>query len=67
MKRIYAIRVQSHDEWGSKNSDEAYTSLQKAQEFVESRGDNPRPVCGNPCFYEGTEYKNFIDELILKE
>lgn len=63
-KRVYVIRVQAHDEWGARNSDEAYSSLEKAQRFVESRSDNPKAI--SPYYYESSEYRYYIDELVLR-
>lgn len=61
--KIYVVRVQARDEWGSRNSDEAFFKLEKAQKFIESRSDNPKQV--SPYDYESSEYKYYIDELSI--
>ena len=61
--KIYVVRVQALDEWGSRNSDEAFFKLEKAQKFIEGRSDNPKQV--SPYYYESSEYRYYIDELSI--
>ena len=61
--KIYVVRVQAQDEWGSRNSDEAFFKLEKAQKFIEGRSDNPKQV--SPYYYESSEYRYYIDELSI--
>jgi hypothetical protein len=61
--KIYVVRVQARDEWGSRNLDEAFFKLEKAQKFIESRGDNPKQF--SPYYYESSEYRYYIDKLSI--
>ena len=61
--KVYVVRVQAHDEWGSRNSDEAFWKLEKAQQFIESRSNKPKAI--SPYYYESSEYRYYIDELTI--
>ena len=60
--RVYVIQVVPEASIGHV-SQAAYTSLEKAQAFIESRADNPRQV--TPWHYRGTD-GNFTDYLIYE-
>lgn len=58
--RIYVVQVMPEASLG-RVSQEGYTSLEKAQAFIESRADNPRQV--TPWLYRSTD-GNDTDYLI---
>ena len=62
-KRIYVIKVEFSD-GTCKNSEDAYTTLEKAQKLIESRGDAPEKITSMK--YQGEKCIYFIDELLLK-
>lgn len=58
--RVYVVQVMPEANFG-RVSQEGYTSLEKAQAFIESRADNPRQV--TPWLYRSTD-GNDTDYLI---
>lgn len=63
MKHIYIIEV--HTEYAMpKVSQEAYTSLDKAQDFIEHRSDEPKKV--SEFRYESNRHTYLIQELVLR-
>lgn len=62
MQRIYVITVQPQYAF-LKISQEAYTSIEKAQRFIESRSDKPKKI--TPYHYAGIKYDYYINELCL--
>lgn len=50
--RVYVVQVMPEASLG-RISQEGYTSLEKAQAFIESRADNPRQV--TPWLYRSTD------------
>jgi hypothetical protein len=60
MQKIYAVVVEPQYAQPSV-SQEAYTSLDKAQSFVELRGD--KPVKQTDFYYIGRKYSYYIKEL----
>lgn len=63
MKHVYVVMV--HPEYAMpKVSSEAYDSLEKAQRFIEVRGDMPEKI--NAFSYKGRTYGYTIHELVLR-
>lgn len=60
--RIYVVQVMPEASLG-RVSQEGYTSLEKAQAFIESRSDKPTQV--TPWHYRSTD-GNFTDYLIYE-
>ena len=60
--RVYVVQVMPEASLG-RVSQEGYTSLEKAQAFIESRADNPRQV--TPWLYRSTD-GNDTDYLIYE-
>lgn len=63
MKHIFVITIQA-DYSMPKISQEAYDSLEKAQTFIEHRGDAPRKL--TDFQYESDRYEYNIYELVLR-
>lgn len=61
--KAYVVNVKHNDFENKKTCSRGYTTLERAQAFVESRHD--KPLQRSPWEYTGTEYKYEIVEVAI--